>query len=175
MSNATIRYKQYNTYKDYMNHQASKLDKAIHRNNAMKLAKREKQSTIKFIQEFEPIVSLLERLPVLCLGARRGMEVSAFMKLGFDKSIGIDLNQKKSIQGTVIPGDFHYIPFRSNSFHNIYMNCLDHCLSIDDVLLEINRVLVVDGKFITRIVRDSGAYGSCRWNKNEGGHRKYPS
>jgi len=93
---------------------------------------------------------------VLCLGARIGTEVKAFLDLGAD-AIGIDLNPGENNQ-YVVYGDFHDLQFSSGSLNVVYTNSLDHAFDIDRIAKEVLRVLKRDGIFILEAVhgRDQG-------------------
>jgi SAM-dependent methyltransferase len=93
---------------------------------------------------------------VLCLGARIGTEVKAFLDLGAD-AIGIDLNPGENNQ-YVVYGDFHDLQFSSGSLDVVYTNSLDHAFDIDRIAKEVLRVLKRDGIFVLEAVhgRDQG-------------------
>jgi ubiquinone/menaquinone biosynthesis C-methylase UbiE len=47
----------------------------------------------------------------------------------------------------VLQADWHALPFADQSFANIYSNSLDHCLSLERLTAQVQRVLVRDGRF----------------------------
>ena len=153
------------SYDEYVAHQASKLDKVVHR-----LRETEDQDYADFKRRFEGCGALREARSVLCLGARLGTEVRALHALGHF-AIGIDLNPGAS-NPFVLPGDFHAIVFPDGSLDAIYTNALDHVFDLDKVIGEVRRllrpagVLVVDpmqgfeegnvpGEFEATLWRDS--------------------
>jgi SAM-dependent methyltransferase len=93
---------------------------------------------------------------VLCLGARIGTEVKAFLDLGA-VAIGIDLNPGDNNR-YVVYGDFHDLQFASGSIDVVYTNSLDHAFDLERIAKEVLRVLKPDGLFIVEAVqgRDQG-------------------
>jgi len=138
--------REYKSYKDYVEHQKRKLFQQFEK------IKRRDETLLDFFLENFLILENIESLKkgnILCLGARLGTEVRAWKKLGYS-SIGIDLNPGKN-NSFVIPADFHYLPFKSKSFRYVYTNSLDHCLKLDLLNSEMNRVLVSGGKAIIEL------------------------
>ena len=88
---------------------------------------------------------------VLCLGARLGTEVKAFLDLGCF-AIGIDLNPGADNR-YVVTGDFHHLQFPSASTDVVFTNSLDHALDINQVASEVKRVLKPGGRFVLEIGR----------------------
>jgi SAM-dependent methyltransferase len=136
----------YGTYGEYVAHQASKLDKIVHR-----LRETEDQDYADFKRRFEGCGPLREARSVLCLGARLGTEVRALHALGHF-AIGIDLNPGES-NPFVLPGDFHAIVFPDGSLDAIYTNALDHVFDLDKVIGEVRRLLRPDGVFVVDLVQ----------------------
>jgi SAM-dependent methyltransferase len=139
----------YDSYDDYLEHQKSKL---------------ETHEFGQYDEEFRR--ALRERLHsleqgwqgrnVLCLGARIGSEVKAFLDLGAF-AVGIDLNPGKENR-YVVQGDFHDLPYAQNSIDVVYTNSLDHAFDIERMAKEILKVLKPDGLFLVEAVhgRDQG-------------------
>ncbi len=150
----TVFYRKYKSYKEYLEHQASKLDILLKKRKSKwnKCVRSEcfDQRVRKFINIFEKYILYMKEGKVLCLGARNGAEVKALRKLGFKDAIGIDLNPGKSNR-YVIKGDFHDMPFEDNSFDNVFTNSLDHIFDIDKLSKEIHRVLIPSGILILEI------------------------
>ena len=160
--------KKYKDYQEYINHQKGKLEKE---NNWIE----------GFDENYFQILN--ERLEedfmqheivignALCLGARLGGEVRAFIKLGCF-AIGIDLNPGKN-NNNVLQGDFHDIQFPPNSADIIFSNSLDHSFNFDKVMLEIKRVLKDDGFLILEIAKgfdegtNTGPYEAFHWAKTD--------
>lgn len=83
---------------------------------------------------------------VLCLAARQGSEVRAFIDQGAF-AVGIDLNPGRKNRYVVV-GDFHELQFADASVDYVYTNSLDHAFDLDRILGEVRRVLKADGGFI---------------------------
>lgn len=99
----------------------------------------------KFEARFRRAKRFMNPGKVICLGARTGCEVQAAINLGFRKSIGIDLHPAIEGSPLVVKGDWHNIPFPSNSFDNVFTNSIDHCFDLEAMIKEIRRVLKNDG------------------------------
>ena len=136
----------YASYDEYVTHQASKLDKVMHR-----LRETEDNDYTEFKRRFEGCAPLREARSVLCLGARLGTEVRALHALGHF-AIGIDLNPGAS-NPFVLPGDFHAIVFPDGSLDAIYTNALDHVFDLDKVIAEARRLLRPDGVLVVDLVQ----------------------
>jgi SAM-dependent methyltransferase len=93
---------------------------------------------------------------VLCLAARIGTEVKAFLDLGAF-AVGIDLNPGERNR-YVVQGDFHDLQYAPGSLDIVYTNSLDHAFDIDRIAKEILKVLKPDGFLIVEAVqgRDQG-------------------
>jgi len=87
---AGVSVRQYGTYDEYVNHQRDKLDglKGQAFGNSDKAVN-------MFRRRLELATQLKPHASVICLGARRGEEVQAFIGLGHFM-IGIDLNPRAS-------------------------------------------------------------------------------
>lgn len=83
---------------------------------------------------------------VLCLAARQGSEVRAFIDQGAF-AVGIDLNPGRRNRYVVV-GDFHDLQFADASVDYVYTNSLDHAFDLDRILAEVRRVLKPGGRFI---------------------------
>ena len=130
--------RKYNTYKEYVAHQSSKLDKMRSRID-------------KHDRELEDFIHKTHKPKgrVLCLAARLGGEIRAFKRHGCD-AIGIDLNPGDD-NPDVVYGDFHDIPFGCE-FDYLYTNSIDHVLKLNTFFRECRRVLKPGGTFIIDIV-----------------------
>jgi SAM-dependent methyltransferase len=92
---------------------------------------------------------------VLCLAARKGGEVRAFIAQGAF-AVGIDLNPGRDNR-YVLPGDFHDLQFADGSVHLVYTNSLDHAFDPDRLLAEVHRVLAPAG--ILMVEAGNGGHG----------------
>jgi SAM-dependent methyltransferase len=139
----------YDSYEAYLEHQKAKL---------------ETHDFGRYDEEFR--TTLRERLSalgiewpgrsVLCLAARIGTEVKAFLDLGAF-AVGIDLNPGADNR-YVVHGDFHDLQFAPGSVDVVYTNSLDHAFDIDRIAREVLKVLKPDGVFLVEAVqgRDQG-------------------
>lgn len=139
----------YDSYEAYLEHQKAKL---------------ETHEFGKYDDEFR--TALRERLmaleldwpgrTVLCLAARIGTEVKAFLDLGAF-AIGIDLNPGEENR-YVVHGDFHALQYAPGSVDVVYTNSIDHAFDIDRMAKEILKVLKPDGLLIVEAAqgRDQG-------------------
>jgi SAM-dependent methyltransferase len=107
--------------------------------------------------------------PVLCLAARQGSEVRAFIDQGAF-AVGIDLNPGRK-NPHVLPGDFHDLQFADESVDYVYTNSIDHAFDATRMLAEVHRVLKPDGRFIVEANTSSddgaapaGPYESVVWS-----------
>jgi SAM-dependent methyltransferase len=145
-----FRRREYGSYEEYKQHQAAKLARL-----------ESNKWIIDYEERFEPV--LRERLKddgidwkgnsVLCLGARRGAEVRAFLSLGCF-SIGVDLNPGDNNE-FVLYGDFHKLAFADESVDAVYCNALDHVFDLKRVIGEIDRVVRPRGHVIIEIMKGS--------------------
>jgi len=141
---SAFQNRSYDSYEAYLEHQKAKL--AIH-------------DFANYDTEFR--TALRERLAaldmawpgttVLCLAARIGTEVKAFLDLGAF-AIGIDLNPGKENK-YVVQGDFHDLQFAPKSVDVVYTNSLDHAFDIDRIAREVLKVLKPDGTLLVEAVQ----------------------
>jgi len=130
-----LEVRMYPTYESYLAHQRSKL-------------------ALLDLSTYDVTfrASLRERLgdewqgrSILCLAARIGTEVKAFLDAGAF-AVGIDLNPGPD-NCWVLPGDFHDLVFSASSVDAVYCNSLDHALDLPRILAEVHRVLKPAGTF----------------------------
>ena len=144
-----IQKRQYDSYETYLEHQKAKLETHDFANYdaEFRTALRERLSGIDLAWQGRT---------VLCLAARIGTEVKAFLDLGCF-AIGIDLNPGKENR-YVVHGDFHDLQFAPGSVDVVYTNSLDHAFDIDRIAKEVMKVLKPDGLLIMEAVqgRDQG-------------------
>jgi len=97
---------------------------------------------------------------VLCLGARGGGEVEAFIDFGCF-AVGIDL--APATDSYVLRGDFNNIQFADSSVDVVFSNALDHANPIEKMVEETSRVLCSRGYFIVETIRDDNDNSKDRW------------
>ena len=158
--------RRYQSYEEYLAHQASKLDRIEGR-----LRETEAENYAAFKRRFQSCRPLEGARSVLCLGARLGTEVRALHELGYF-AVGIDLNPGEN-NPYVLPGDFHQVVFPDNSIDAIYCNALDHVFDLEKVVGEIVRLLRKDGILIVDLMPGyeegyvAKDYESMHWKKAE--------
>ena len=158
--------RKYASYDEYVEHQASKLDKI-----APRLREKEDEDRAEFRRRFATCAALGGARSVLCLGARLGTEVRALHDLGYF-AIGIDLNPGER-NPYVLPGDFHHIVFPSGSIDAVYTNALDHVFSLEELVGEVQRLLRAGGVFIADLELGSeegfipGEFEAAMWRDHQ--------
>lgn len=83
---------------------------------------------------------------VLCMGARTGAEVEAFLARGAF-AVGVDLNPGPDNR-FVLAGDFHGTVFPTGAVDIVYTNAIDHTFDPALLLAEARRLLRPGGLFI---------------------------
>ena len=133
----------YSSYEEYLAAQAKKLG-----DGSEKVAKMDDALKSGLLRRIR--ANMQGHIPedgnILCLGARMGGEVAAFIAAGYF-AVGIDINPGKG-NIWVLYGDFHKLNFPENCVDIIFTNSLDHVMEIDRVLSEVKRVLKADGRLI---------------------------
>lgn len=158
---------EYASYLEYVNHQRTKLDR-------MKIGELEAYEAryLPFLTSRLIADGFTRGTTVLCLGARGGAEVRAFLSIGC-VAVGIDLNPGPGNQ-YVLRGDFHNLQYGDRTIAVVFTNALDHCFDLDRVLMNVRRVLVSGGQFIVEAVRGTregcalGPYESFAWDTIDG-------
>lgn len=159
-----FRRRHYESYADYVDHQKSKLDKGISWLPGYDLAYR--ASVRDRIAAHSP-----PGRSVLCLGARIGTEVKAWIDSGYF-ALGVDLNPGPENKYVVV-GDFHQLQFADGSVDVVFTNTLDHVYDPERFIGEISRVvkpegvLWIDDLFWTTD-RQPGDYESLYWSDPNG-------
>ncbi|MCX5918163.1 MAG: class I SAM-dependent methyltransferase [Deltaproteobacteria bacterium] len=108
---------------------------------------------------------------MLCLGARLGTEVKAFLDHGCF-AVGIDLNPGKS-NYYVLRGDFHNLQFADRSVDVVFSNSVDHVFDLEKFVKESARILKAGGLLVIEVGRgreeggSSGFYESLHWSTIE--------
>ncbi len=135
----TIASRTFENYEEYVYKQGGKA-----RGRREHLVKHAAKNTESFERTFRKAAPHLKAGSVLCLGARTGAESIGAERAGFAGSVGIDLHP---VGQTVLQGDWHDLQFPDASFANVYSNSLDHCLYLDRLAAQVQRVLVPGGRF----------------------------
>ncbi|HMP71818.1 MAG TPA: methyltransferase domain-containing protein [Kiritimatiellia bacterium] len=148
-----LRQRRYESYSAYLEHQKSKLTMLksgdVHGVDKMDLESYDRSYREDLRARLQGSPELRPGIGVLCLAARIGTEVKAFLDLGCF-SVGIDLNPGPD-NSYVLPGDFHHLVFSDASVGAVFCNSLDHAYDLGTLMSEIRRVLVPAGVFIAEI------------------------
>jgi SAM-dependent methyltransferase len=136
-------YKQ--LYSDYNKYLESQKEKTLGHLSNKKIMCSDRKLVNRFFNRNLHLKTINSAGKVLCLGARSGVEVEAFIKLGYD-AIGIDLIECKPY---VIVMDMMNMKF-DYKFDIIYTNSIDHCFDIIKFIEQIknnlndNGIVVID-------------------------------
>lgn len=142
-----IRKRDYQDYGKYVKHQASKLP--IVKDGFLRTYEPEYQRELR--QRLRKFGIVRAGMTVLCLGARLGAEVRAFIDCGCF-AIGLDVNPGEDNKH-VVRGDFHDIQYAAHSVDVVFTNSLDHVFDLNKFIGETCRVLKPGGFLIMEIVR----------------------
>lgn len=160
-----FKTKVYRSYEEYIEHQKKKVD--LMSPDFLKLGK---EFGVKLQERLEDNGYIVHGSSVLCLGARLGFEVEAFINLGCF-AVGVDLNPGKD-NNFVVAGDFHSLVWADSSIDIVYTNSLDHSFALGKVIDEIARVLKPGGIMVLEVCDgvDEGYsfdyYESYAWDKS---------
>jgi SAM-dependent methyltransferase len=130
------------SYDDYLSLQRSKLEylDLTGHEQAFRESLRERLVDLGFV---------VPGATVLCLGARLGAEVAAFIDCGAF-AVGVDLNPGPA-NPYVVAGDFHALQFADRSTDVVYSNSIDHAFDLTRLLAEVRRVLKPDGRVVLEV------------------------
>ena len=162
-SGTGLETRSYSEYETYLRHQALKLD--AHRVRSIR--RHDARFHAALSERLANFPDSLAGRRVLCLAARQGTEVRAFIGQGAF-AVGIDLNPGRDNRYVMV-GDFHDLQFADGSVDVVFTNSLDHAFDIDRILAEAHRVLSSTGTLICEagLGRDEGAgpgfYESLSW------------
>jgi SAM-dependent methyltransferase len=162
---AGFKRRKYLSYSDYLHHQRAKLAR-LEANDWI----------VRYHAAYGPLLRkrLLDDdisggLSVLCLGARVGTEVEAFLACGC-YAIGVDINPGRENK-YVVHGDFHNLVFASNSIDVLFTNALDHSFDLHRVISEMIRVVKPGGLLIAEVMKGAlegnpviDEYDCCHWD-----------
>jgi SAM-dependent methyltransferase len=138
----SVMRRTYRDYEHYKEHQKSKLDALGASNVDAGLD----APLYRVLMERLARYAFPRGTTVVCLAARRGGEVRAFIEHGCF-AVGIDLNPGPENQYVVV-GDFHHLQFADGSVDVVFTNSLDHALELDKVFAEVVRILKPGGRFL---------------------------
>ena len=135
-------------YDEYLKHQAQ--SSALETNLGM-LAYYEERYQLELGFRLQSSGVLRPGMSVLCLAARLGAEVKAFISCGCF-AVGLDLNPGEGNK-YVLHGDFHQIQFANDSVDVIFTNAVDHVFNLGIFISEVVRVLKPDGLLIMELLK----------------------
>ena len=145
----------YPDYDTYLEHQSLKLDAL----RVKSIAGHDRRFHAALTERLEHGPLQLEGKSVLCLAARSGTEVRAFIDRGAF-AVGVDLNPGKDNRWVVV-GDFHALQYADDSADFVYTNSLDHVYDLDRVVAEVLRVLKPGGIFLVELGLGTGEGGGA--------------
>ena len=159
-THGALQSRKYESYEAYLEHQKAKLATHDFANYDVEFRTALRERLIALDVDWRD-------LSVLCLAARIGTEVKAFLDLGCH-AIGIDLNPGKEID-TSFRCDFMICSFHPTQ-GRVYTKFVDHAFNIDRIATEVLKVLKPEGLLIVEAVqgRDRGVhpgfFESFFWN-----------
>jgi SAM-dependent methyltransferase len=154
----------YASYQEYLAHQTSGLQH-------LDLEEYDRVFIASLTERLRTLDAVSPGTNALCLGARTGAEVRAFLEVGCF-AVGIDINPRAK-SPWVLYGDFQALQFASDSVDVIYTNSLDHAFDLKRVMGEARRALKPDGLLIVEMARgseegvDPGDYEAFWWESAE--------
>lgn len=155
----------YPDYETYLEHQRTKLD--AFRDSSIERHDRRFHAALS--ERLAQLPFTLRRKSVLCLAARQGSEVRAFIDQGAF-AVGIDLNPGRDNRYVMV-GDFHALQFADGTVDVVYTNSLDHAFDLGRILGEVRRVLAPGGALIAEVGRGGGEgrgfYEALAWDSVE--------
>jgi SAM-dependent methyltransferase len=162
VTNQGFQNRSYNSYEAYLEHQKAKLETHDFGNYDTQFRQALRTRLVTLDIAWPGLV-------VLCLGARIGSEVKAFLDLGCF-AVGVDLNPGPENR-YVLHGDFHDLQFPPHSVDVAYTNSVDHLFNLERLANEVMRVLKPNGLFIVEAANGSdagvkpGFFESFFWNE----------
>ena len=141
-----IRKREYKDYDEYVAHQIEKTADPDRRARLLQKSRFDRKVDY-FKRKFQRFLDaeVLNFGKTVCLGARMGEEIEAFLQLGVD-CYGVDLVPHLP---HVVKGDFQDLHFiRDGTIDTFYTNSMDHASDPGKVFLEVSRCLKEGGNFI---------------------------
>lgn len=164
LEDGRFKKRSYSSYQRYLKHQAAKPGRVQFTGHDEHL-----RAALRSMVAEDGVVK--PGMSVLCLGARFGGEVKAFLDRGCF-AVGIDVRTSPENR-YVLHGDFQHVQFADSSVDAIYSNALDHAFDPATVLGEIKRVLKPGGYLLLDIPpgeeegHPPGLYESFYWRTAE--------
>jgi SAM-dependent methyltransferase len=145
-NDGSLQKRRYEDYAEYVHHQKQKLESRP----SEWLLDHERRYPALLAERIAQVAVVHHGMTVLCLGARLGAEVRAFLTLGCF-AVGIDLNPGVANK-FVLCGDFHDIQFPDATVDILFCNALDHAFDVPRMMTESRRVLKPEGRLVLEIV-----------------------
>lgn len=155
-----FRRRAYSDYDEYVASQTAKLE-------TLNLTRHHERFGAALRIRLKDVAGVSHGTSVVCMGARQGTEVEAFIDLGCF-AIGIDLNPGNN-NNYVVAGDFQKTIFAAESVDTVFTNSIDHSFRIDGAIMEARRVLKPRGIYIVEAGQgtdeggESGFYEATEW------------
>ncbi|MSR35628.1 MAG: class I SAM-dependent methyltransferase [Gemmatimonadetes bacterium] len=140
-----VARRRYPDYGTYLEHQRLKLDAL----RATSLQGHDERFHAALTERLARCPAELAGRSVLCLAARAGTEVRAFIERGAF-AVGVDLNPGRDNRWVVV-GDFHGLQYAGVSVDVVYTNSVDHAFELERMLAEVWRVLKPGGTLIVEL------------------------
>jgi SAM-dependent methyltransferase len=156
-----LKQRKYDSYDEYIKHQTSKTDNILKSESNAEMLSKWNAKYYSSLKESIGKYSFDKGTSVLCLGARQGGEVQAFIDSGCF-AVGLDLLPTPENK-YVVHGDFNNIQYADCSVDVVFTNSLDHAKDIKIVAEEICRVLKSGGRFIVEVLPDGHGNAKDRW------------
>ena len=137
-----LRQRRYPDYETYVEHQKTKFSAL----RSKSIVGHDRRFHAALTARLAAMPLELKGRSVVCLAARQGSEVRAFIDQGAF-AVGIDLNPGPANRYVVV-GDFHDLQFADGSVDVVYTNSLDHAFDLERILAEVKRVMDPAGRFI---------------------------
>jgi len=138
-SHSTVQSRSFRSYDDYVALQRSKLPH-------IDLTAHERRFRKVLYERLIDLPCVSRGATVVCLGARLGAEVRAFIDAGCF-AVGVDLNPGEDNR-FVVTGDFHDLQWGDSTVDMAYSNSLDHAFDLSRMIQELQRILKPRGHFI---------------------------
>lgn len=147
LEEGALKKRSYKSFDLYLKHQAAKPGSVQYTDHDEHI-----RAALRSIVMADDI--LRPGMSVLCLGARFGGEVQAFLDLDCF-AVGIDI-RTSSHNKYVVYGDFQDVQFPDRCVDAVYSNALDHAFDPEKVVSEMMRIVKPDGYLLLDVPKGEG-------------------